>query len=94
MNLWDQFLIWSSKQATCSNNTCPVPLSVRRKRCTLYEMAGDIQVSTFDIVDPSFLKDEGVQNKLTTEHCMKIIPQINGWEGANYNKKSGNIERF
>ncbi len=94
MNLLDEFLIWSSKQATCSNSTCPVPLSVRRKKCTLHQMAGDIQVSTFDIIDPTFLSDKNVQHKLITEHCVKIVSQISGWEGANYNKRTGNIDRF
>ncbi len=94
MNLFDAFLIWSAKQATCSNSNCPVPLSVRIKKCTLYEIAGDVGASTLDIINPNFLSDDGVQSKLKQDHCLKVVPQVSGWESANYNKRTGDIDRY
>lgn len=94
MNLWDKFLIWCAKQATCTNSSCPVPISVRRKKSTLYEIAGDIGASTFDVIDPTFLYDKGVQSKFKQEHCLKNVRQMRGWQGAEYNSRTGNIERF
>lgn len=52
------------------------------------------KASTFDIIDLDFLNDDGVQSRLKQEHCLKVIPQVSGWEGATHNKRTGNIDRF
>jgi hypothetical protein len=72
----DRLAIWAAKQATCSNTNCPVPFSIRREKCTLYEIAGNIRASTFDVIDEDFLSDDGVQARLKQDHCLKLCVRL------------------
>lgn len=90
----DNLQIWIAKRATCANVSCPVPYSVRKKKCTLFEIGSSIRSSTFDVVEPDFLGDKKIQKKVKKEHCLKVVPTIKGWKSAKYNEESGEIDRF
>lgn len=74
-------LRWAAERATCNNKDCPV--TNRRECCTLQDMADSCRFSVFDIVNPDFLRDKGVQNNIRTNHCLTTVrARVDGWEEA------------